>query len=136
MVNSARNNISKKNPLNVNQSEDITPNARTENPDLVQVSWDGDSFLYKFDQPLTDDDIIQNTSGLRLYFPQARQGGTVPAAGALRVEEVGSTTLRAFFSKDLPGNYTLSDAVGAFVQQGTVQAAAGSRGGNDGQKRL
>ncbi len=133
VVNSAPNNVSKENPYNVNQSEDISPNAVTKNPDLVQVSRDGDSFLYKFDQALTDDDVIQNTSGLRLYFPQARQGSTIPAAGALRVEAVNSTTLRAFFSKDLPGNYALSDAVGAFVQQGTVQAAVGSRGGNDGK---
>ncbi len=75
--------------------------------------------------------MVQNTSGLQIYFPRAEQSSTIPSQGAFRVERVNSRTLRGFY-RDLPGNYTAEDAVGAFVDQGTVQAAQGSRGGNDG----
>ena len=47
------------------------------------------------------------------------------------MKRVNETTLRAKF-EDLPEGYKLSDAVGAFVVQGSVQAAPGSQGGNDG----
>ena len=48
------------------------------------------------------------------------------------MKRVNETTLRAKF-KDLPEGYKLSDAVGAYVVQGSVQAAPGSQGGNDGK---
>ena len=133
VANSDPNNISDEDPANVNQSEDITPNTKTENPDLVRVRrGDASSYLFQFDEPLTDDDVVQNNSGLRVYFPETEQGSTIPSAGAIRVREVNDTTLRAFYSEDLPEGYALGDAVGAFAQQGTVQAAPGSQGGNDG----
>ena len=133
VVNSDPNNISSQNPANVNQSEDIQPNTRTENPDLVRVRRGTNSYLFEFDEPLTKDDVVQNNSGLRIYFPKTDQSSTIPSAGAIRVERVNRTTLRAFYGQDLPEGYTFRDAVGAFVQQGTVQAAQGSRGGNDGK---
>ena len=133
VVNSDPNNISADKPANVNQSEDISPNTTTENPDLVSVRRDGDSYLFEFDEALTNDDLVQNNSGLRIYFPRTERGSVIPAAGAIRVEEVNATTLRAFYGQDLPEGYELSDAVGGFVQQGSVQAAPGSRGGNDGK---
>jgi hypothetical protein len=46
------------------------------------------------------------------------------------VRRDADTVLRAFFGDDLPADYTLADAVGGFVVQGTVQAANG--GANDG----
>lgn len=95
VVNSDCCNTSSDDPLNVNQSADIEPNTATENPDLVRASREGRSFLYEFDEPLTDDDVIQNTSGLRLYFSQTSQNSTIPDAGAQRVEDVNDTTLRA-----------------------------------------
>ena len=136
VVNSAANNVSADNPLNINQAANIGPNTLTENPDLTQdqgaVERKSNVWLtFTFDEPLTDDDVVQNTSGLRVYFPSTTQSNTIPDAGAVQVKRVDSTTLRAKF-KDLPEGYSLSDAVGAYVVQGTVQAAAGSRGGNDG----
>lgn len=132
VVNSNPNNIGNENPANINQAADITPNTATENPDLVRVRRGSNSYLFEFDEALTDDDVVQNNSGLRIYFPETEQSSTIPDAGAIRVERVNSTTLRAFYGEDLPEGYTLGDAVGAFAQQGTVQAAQGSRGGNDG----
>jgi hypothetical protein len=96
------------------------------------VTREGDAVRFTFDEPLTDDDVIQSTSGLRLYFPATSQSSTIPNAGAQRVERVDATTLRAFYT-DLPEGYALDDAVGAYVVQGTVQSAAGTRGGNDGK---
>ena len=137
VVNSAPNNVSAANPLNINQAANIAPNTFTENPDLVQdlgsVERQSEVWLlFKFDEPLTGDDVIQNTSGLRVYFPATSQSSTIPDAGAVKVKRVDERTLRAKF-KDLPEGYRLRDAVGAFVVQGTVQAAVGSRGGNDGK---
>ncbi len=120
-------------PYNVNQSEPIAPRTTTANPDLVSVRRDGNSLIYVFDEKLTNDDLVQNTSGLRIYFGSTSQASTIRQAGALRVQEVTPKSLRAIFGSDLPEGNTLDDAVGAFVQQGTVQAAKGSRGGNDGK---
>ena len=36
VVNSAANNVSADNPLNINQAANVGPNTLTENPDLVQ----------------------------------------------------------------------------------------------------
>ncbi len=119
------------NPFNVNQSEDIDPDTATDNPDVTAVKQSANTYLFEFDQALTDDDVIQNTSGLRLYFPDAAGGSTIAFAGSSRVERVDARTLRATYV-DLPGDYTLSDAVGAFVVQGTVQAAPGEGGANAG----
>ncbi len=131
VVNSDEAKITARAPANVNQSADITPGEATDNPDLVGAELRDDSFLFRFDQDLTADDVIQNSSGLRLYFPDVAGGATIALVGSSQVERVDARTLRAFY-KDLPGDYTVSDAVGAFVVQGTVQAAPGEQGGNDG----
>jgi Ca2+-binding RTX toxin-like protein len=133
VVNSNESNASDENPYNINQSADINPNEKTENPDLVRVTRGNNSFIYEFDEPLTNDDVIQNNSGLRIYFPETSQASTIRQKGAIRVERVSDTKLRAFFGEDLPEGKTLDDVVGAFVNQGTVQSAQGSRGGNDGK---
>lgn len=137
VVNSDANTANAANPYNINQAANIGPNTLTENPDLEQdlnsIERGSNVYLtFVFDEPLTDDDVVQNTSGLRVYFPATSQGSTIPSAGAVKVKRINATTLRAKF-KDLPEGYRLSDAVGAFVVQGTVQAAVGSRGGNDGK---
>ena len=131
VVNSDPNTINSDAPANINQAADIEPNTLTENPDLVDVQRKGSSYLFIFDEVLTDDDVAQNSSGLRIYFPQAEQGSTIPFAGSSKVKQVDPQTLSAKF-KDLPGDYTLDDAVGAYVVQGSVQAEQGSRGGNGG----
>ncbi|QDP39305.1 hypothetical protein [Radiobacillus deserti] len=88
VVNSNANNSSNENPLNINQAATISNQGKTDNPDLTSVTMDGNSYLFKFDEALTDDDIIQNSSGLRLYFPEAKQNSTIPSAGSSRVEVV------------------------------------------------
>lgn len=133
VVNSDSSNTSPDNALNINQATLISNGGKTENPDLVNATLDGNSFLFEFDEALTDDDIIQNSSGLRLYFPEAKQNSTIPSAGSSRVEVVNDTTLRAYYEGTIPGDYTLEDAVGAYVVQGTVQATEGSRGANSGK---
>jgi len=133
VVNSNCCNVGSDHPANINQSEPISNGGQTENPDLASVTRDGDVVLFEFDEALTDDDVVQNTSGLRLYFPETSQSSTIREAGAISVEEESSTTLRAYFGEDLPEGKTLDDAIGGFVDQGTVQAAQGSRGGNDGK---
>ena len=138
VVNSDCCNVGPDAPANINQTAIVSNGGLTENPDVVSITRDGDQVLYEFDEPLTDDDVVQNTSGLRVYFPQASQTSTVPEAGAISVKRQSPTVLRAFFGGDLPASpdgdpYTLDEAVGGFVVQGTVQAAQGSRGGNDGK---
>ena len=133
VVNSAPNNVSDENPYNINQSARITPNTKTENPDLVRVTRGNNSFVFVFDEPLTDDDLVQNNSGLRIFFADTTQASTIRQQGAIRVEKVDDRRLRAFFGNDLPEGKTLADAVGAFVVQGSVQSVQGSRGGNDGK---
>lgn len=88
----------------------------TDAPDLVSVRQDLNSLLYTFDQSIAeDDDVVQSTSGLRFYTHDAVDHG----AGA--VEQVDDRTLRAVF--DLPPGTTVADAVGGYVQQGTVVGA-------------
>ena len=92
--------------------------------------------LYEFDEPLTDDDVVQNTGGLRIYFPEAEQNSSLSEAGAQSVKRQSPTVLRAFFGKDLPGGRTLDDAVGGYVAQGTVQASPGLPRGQRRRERL
>ena len=126
-------NVGLDNPANINQSAPVSNGGLTENPDLVRATRDGDQVIFEFDEALTTDDVVQNTSGLQVYFSGVTQQSTIPSAGALVVRQESPTTLRAFFGADLPSGFTLDDAVGAFVDQGTVQAARGSRGANDGK---
>ncbi len=134
VANSNESNVSAEDPYNINQAAEIAPETRTANPDIVRVTrGTNNSFVFRFDEPLTDDDLVQNNSGLRIYFSETSQASTIPEKGAIRIEEINSRTLRAFFGEDLPEGKSPSDAVGAFVQQGSVQAVKGSRGGNDGK---
>ena len=138
VVNSACCNVGPDNPANINQSAIVANEGLTENPDLIQATRDGDQVIFEFDEPLTTDDVIQNTSGLRVYFPETDNTSTIHEAGSIAVRQESPTTLRAFYGEDLPLSpdgdpYTLAEAVGAFAVQGTVQAAEGSRGGNDGK---
>lgn len=90
--------------------------GETNAPDLVSVRQDLNTLLYTFDQSIAeDDDVVQNTSGLRFYTEQAI------TYGAQAVEQVDENTLRAVF--DLPEGTTVADAVGGFVTQGTVVGA-------------
>ncbi len=85
-------------------------------PDLVSVRQDINTLLFEFDQSVgEDDDVIQNTSGLRFFTDQAE------VYASLAVEAVDDTTLRAVY--DLPEGTTVADAVGGFVVQGTVVGA-------------
>lgn len=132
MLNSDANTTSSDNRLNINQAANIAPNTLTENPDLAQdlnaVERKSSVWLtFVFDEPLTTNDIVQNASGRRVYSLTTSQSGTIPNAGAVQVKRVNDRTLRAKF-KDLPEGYRLSDAVGAFVVQGSARAAVGSRG--------
>jgi len=132
VITSEEGNSSSDAPFAVNQSADISPETTTDNPDIERVSFDGDSYLFEFDQDLTDDDVVQNSSGLRIFFAETDSTATIPFAGSSEVERVNPTTLRASYV-DLPEGYLLDEAVGAFVTQGSVQGVMGERGGNDGK---
>lgn len=102
--------------FNPPQAAPVSNGGNTNAPDLDSVVRDGDSLLFTFDQPIDkDDDVIQNTSGLRFYTEDAR------TFGSSVVNKVDSNTLRALY--DLPQGTTLDDAVGGFVVQGTVVGA-------------
>lgn len=131
IVNSRESGANADAPFNIAQAADLG-DGRTANPDLASVTIDGDLVRFAFDQPLTDDDVVQDTGGLRLYFPTTSQASTLRHVGAQGVERLAPDVLGAFFGSDLPEGAKLSDAVGAIVRQGTVQAAPGAGGGNDG----
>ena len=132
LVTSRKQGANKDNPFNINQVATVSGNGKTKNPELASVTKDGDQLFFKFDEPLSEDDVVQNTGGLRIYFPKT-DNSSLRQAGALAVKRKDKKTLRAFFGNDLPGNFSLGDAAGAFVKQGAVQAAKGGRGGNDGK---
>lgn len=133
VVNSAPSNTSANNPANVLQSQPLGGDGITENPDLASVTRDGDQILFEFDEPLSKSAGVQNTSGLRVYFPETEQNSTIRRAGAQVVKFKSPTVLRAYYGRDLPEGFELADAVGAFIGQASVQADVGSRGGNDGK---
>ena len=132
LVTSRKQGANKDNPFNLNQVATVSGNGKTKNPDLASVKRDGDQMFFEFDEPLSEDDVVQNTGGLRVYFPKT-DNSSLRQAGALAVKRKDAKTLRTFFGNDLPGNFELKDAVGAFVKQGAVQAAKGGRGGNSGK---
>lgn len=102
--------------FNPPEAAPVSNGGNTNAPDLESVIRDGDSLLFTFDQPIDkDDDVIQNTSGLRFYTGDAR------TFGSSVVNEVDGNTLRALY--DLPQGTTLEDAVGGFTPQGTVVGA-------------
>lgn len=102
-------------PTNVGQAEPIGSNTSV-NPDLVSVRLDcqQQQAFFRFDEPLDQEDVVQNTGGLRLYFADTTN------AGAQAVRQTSNPALlRAVFT-DLPQGKTLSDAVGGYVTNGTV----------------
>jgi len=102
--------------FNPPQAAPVSNGGNTNAPDLESVVRDGDSLLFTFDQPIDkDDDVIQNTSGLRFYTGDAR------TFGSSVVNEVDGNTLRALY--DLPQGTSLDDAAGGFTPQGTVVGA-------------
>lgn len=118
-------------PTNVPQSEDIRPNTNTVNPDLVSVTVNcrRQVAFYRFDEALAQEDVIQDTSGLRLYFNGTKR------ASAQKVEKTGNKKLlKASFKGGLPQGRTIGDAKGAFVTAGTVVGgqAPGGPGGENG----
>lgn len=131
VVGSENGNANSYNPLNINQSATVSNEGRTDNPDLVSVTRDGDTVLFEFDEALDEEDVIEDTGGLRIYFPET-ENERIPDAGALAVDEIDDRTLRAFYGDDLPEGFSLDNAVGGFVTQATIQAAQGSRSSNDG----
>lgn len=97
--------------LNPPQTAPVSNGGNSTAPDLVSVNRDGDTLLFTFDQPTNeDDDVIQNTAGLRFY----REDTSVVESQA--VERVDEDTLRAFYEDGVD----VGTAVGGFVPQGTV----------------
>jgi hypothetical protein len=134
VVNSAPNNTSADNPANVLQSQPLGgSDGITENPDLAHVTRDGDQVIFEFDEPISTSTGIQNTSGLRVFFPETSQSSSIRKAGAQVAKIQSPTVVRAYFGRDLPEGKSLADAVGAYVAQSTVKAESGSRGANDGK---
>ena len=130
VVNSAPNNASSGQSYNINQSEQVTPTVKTENPDLVSVKRSGNSFLFEFDEALDEADVAENSSGLRLYFPEAKQNSTIPFASSSRVERVeGSrTTLRSFYQGTVPGGLLVVRRRGGLRRTGLCTGGPGLPG--------
>jgi hypothetical protein len=102
-------------PTNIGQAEPIGDNTSV-NPDLrsVRVDCQQNQAFFRFDEPLDQEDVVQNTGGLQLYFNDGTR------ASAQAVDQTGNpAVLRATFT-DLPQGKTLSDAVGGIVTNGTV----------------
>ena len=101
---------------NINQAEPVSPGTTSVNPDLVSIRIDcqQNQVFFTFDEPLDQEDVVQNTGGLRLYFPDTTNAG----AQAVRQTD-DPAVLRAVFS-DLPQGKTLTDATGGYVTNGTV----------------
>lgn len=114
-------------PLNVGQARTITPEATSVNPELVSVRLDcqQDQVIFDFDEPLDQEDVVQNTGGLRVYFKDTKN------AGAQAVNEADDPTVLKGAFPDLPQGKTLSDAVGGYVTNGAV--AGKSPNGPEGQ---
>ncbi len=102
--------------FNINQAQDIVPNTTTKNPDLVsiKVNCRTKQALFRFDEPLDQEDVVQNTGGLRLYFRDTKN------AGAQSVNQTNNPrVLKAAFT-DLPQGKKLNNAVGGYATQGTI----------------
>jgi hypothetical protein len=73
--------------------------------------------VFSFDQDLTSEDVIQDSSGLRFT---TMEGTVYTSANVTRRD---ARTLSATY--DLPPGTTVGDAVSGFVTQGTVQGTNG-----------
>ncbi len=98
------------------QSQEISPSGSS-GPDLVSVAYDGSMLVFTFDQDLTAEDVIQDTSGLRFTVAS---GKVYTSATVTRRDP---RTLSATY--DLPQGTTVGDAKSGFVTQGTVQSTNG-----------
>ena len=95
------------------QAAAVSNGGNTTTPDLVSVTRSGDQLLFEFDESIAeDDDVVQNTAGLRFYTQNAT------TYNSSDVKQESETTLRAIY--DLPQGVTLDDAVGGYVVAGTV----------------
>jgi len=103
-------------PLNVEQAEPVGGANTSVNPDLrsVRIDCQQNQVFFTFDEPLDQEDVVQNTGGLQVYFEDLTR------ASAQSVDQTADpATIRAVFS-DLPQGKTLSDVAGAIVTNGTV----------------
>lgn len=103
-------------PTNAPQSQSISTSGSA-GPDLVSVSCDGSMLVFSFDQDLTSEDVIQDSSGLRFTISD----GTVYTSATVTRRD--ARTLAATY--DLPPGTTVGDAKSGFVTQGTVQGTNG-----------
>ena len=102
--------------FNINQAQDIVPNNTTKNPDLVsiKVNCRTKQALFRFDEPLDQEDVVQNTGGLRLYFRDTKN------AGVQSVNQTNNPRVLKTTFTDLPQGKKLNNAVGVYATQGTV----------------
>lgn len=103
-------------PTNAPQSQPVSTQGSS-GPDLVSVTCDQFRLVFTFDQDLTSEDVIQDSSGLRF----ATSSGRVFTSAT--VERRDARTLAATY--DLPPGTTIGDARTGFVTQGTVQGTNG-----------
>lgn len=103
-------------PTNAPQSQAISTSGSA-GPDLVSATCDGSMLVFSFDQDLTSEDVIQDSSGLRFT---TMEGTVYTSANVTRRD---ARTLSATY--DLPPGTTVGDAVSGFVTQGTVQGTNG-----------
>ena len=100
-------------PTNVGQAEKVAGSDDTSvNPDLVSVTRDKGRLLFEFDQPLTSEDIVQDSSGLQIYYKNTKK------FASKRVEKTDDPSILTARYAD---NVRLDEAVGAVVTQGSVQ---------------
>lgn len=116
-------------PLNINQTKPLKPNTDSANPDLesVEIDCQEKQVTFTFDEGLDQEDVIQNTGGLRVYFKDTKN------AGAQAVNQTGDPAVVKGAFIELPQGKKLKDAVGAYVTNGTV-AGKPQMGDNKTQK--
>lgn len=122
-------------PFNIKQSEPVGMDATTENPDLESVvnTIGSPMFMnYTFDEPIRDGNIDNANDKLCVYFPSTATNARIPHACAENVRLVSSTTLEGRFTT-FPEQYSLADAVGAFVATGAVESLQATAGLNQGR---
>ena len=118
-------------PTSMAQSRPISPNTRTNAPEISKLERDGDTFLFTFNKALTETVPIDN-GGFQIFFPAAKAQQSIPVASSSGARRVDDFTARVFFNR-LPENYMAKDAVGASIQKETVQAADQTGTANDGK---
>ncbi|MDK3258903.1 hypothetical protein [Blastococcus capsensis] len=103
-------------PYNVAQADAICNAGNTDDPDLETISERSDNQLYfEFDEDLDQEDVVQDTAGLRFYTEE----GDVYTASRVLPTNREDVLVTKF---DLPQGVSARDAVGGIVMQGTVVA--------------